>query len=272
MMSSEILEEVIKVAKAIQPDLVDITGGAPELHPRLKMFIEALVRDGHAVQMRTNLAVLAEPGMESMPHFLQENKVRIVASLPCYTEENVVQQRGLGVYERSTDMLKKLNSLGYGRDPELALYLVYNPGGPFLPPDQNQLEKDYRRELDSRFGIRFSGLYTIANMPIGRFLESLKQEKKDREYMQLLRDGFNCQTVTGLMCRHQICVAWDGSLFDCDFNIALRMPLVEGMPQTIDDYDHGFIANRKIKTGNHCYGCTAGFGSSCGGALTSEAS
>lgn len=270
MMPGEIMDRVINVAKEIQPSLVDITGGSPELHPHIKAFIDALVHGGHSVQMRTNLAVLAEPGMESIPSFLKQHKVSLVASLPCYIEEHVSKQRGRGVYERSTDMLKKLNSLGYGREPELALHLVYNPGGPFLPPDQNQLEKDYRRELDNRFGIQFSGLYTIANMPIGRFLESLKQEQKDSEYMQLLRDGFNCQTVTGLMCRHQICVAWDGSLYDCDFNLALRMPLAEDLPRTIEHYDHELIVNRKIKTGNHCFGCTAGFGSSCGGALTSE--
>ena len=222
--------------------------------------------------MRTNLTVLTEPETESIPRFLQENRIRLVASLPGYMEASVSKQRGQGVYERSTAMLKKLNSLGYGREPELSLYLVYNPDGPFLPPNQRQLERVYRRELDNRFGIQFSGLYTIANMPIGRFLESLKQEKKDGEYMQLLQGGFNCQTVASLMCRHQICVAWDGALYDCDFNIALRIPLDEGLPGTIKNYDHNLIEKRKIKTGNHCYGCTAGFGSSCGGALTSEAS
>ena len=177
MMSEKTMEDVINVAKVIQPVLVDITGGAPELHPHLKMFIETLIHNGHEVQMRTNLAVLAEPEMEPIPQFLKQNRVRLVASLPCYLEENVSRQRGSGVYERSTNILKKLNSLGYGREPELTLHLVYNPGGPFLPPDQSQLERDYRQELGKRFGIQFSGLYTIANMPIGRFLESLKQEK-----------------------------------------------------------------------------------------------
>lgn len=270
VMSWEIMEKVIGVAREIRPGLVDITGGSPELHPHLRKLIKILRQDDHAVQMRTNLTVLAEPGMGDIPQYLQQHQVRLVASLPCYLEENVCAQRGNGVYARSTNMLKKLNSLGYGKQPELSLHLVYNPGGPFLPPDQRQLEQDYRRELDNRFGIQFSGLYTIANMPIGRFLESLKQEQKDGEYMQLLQDGFNCQTVTSLMCRHQICVAWDGSLFDCDFNIALNLPLHMDLPRTIMDCDRGSILNRRIRTGNHCFGCTAGFGSSCGGALTSE--
>jgi len=269
-MSWEVMEEVIQAATEIRPGLVDITGGSPELHPHLKMFIEALRKNGHSIQMRTNLTVLFEPGMEDVPHFLKKYKVQLIASLPCYLEENICEQRGKGVYEKSTEMLIKLNSLGYGKNPELSLNLVYNPGGPFLPPNQSQLERDYRRELDNRFGIQFSGLYTITNMPIGRFLENLKQEKKDHEYMQLLRDGFSCQTVTSLMCRHQICVAWDGSLFDCDFNIALNLPLIKDLPRTIKDFDHRLIINRKIRTGNHCYGCTAGLGSSCSGALISE--
>ncbi|MFC2164901.1 arsenosugar biosynthesis radical SAM (seleno)protein ArsS [Acidobacteriota bacterium] len=272
VMSWEVMEEVIRVANEIQPGLIDITGGSPELNPHLKMFIETLRQDNHPVQMRTNLAVLFEPEMEDIPYFLKKHKVRLVASLPCYLEENTCKQRGKGVYEKSTEMLKKLNALGYGKDPELPLHLVFNPGGPFLPPDQCQLEREYRQELDNRFGIQFSALYTITNMPIGRFLENLKQEKKDGEYMQLLRDVFNCQTVTSLMCRHQICVAWDGSLFDCDFNIALNLPLIENLPRTIKDFDHKLVLNRKIRTGNHCYGCTAGLGSSCGGALTSESS
>ncbi len=272
MMTWETMRDVIMVAKDIRPHFVDITGGAPEIHPHLKRFVEALRNDGHTVQVRTNLTVLTEPGLEDMPQFFKEHKVQLVASLPCYLEENVSIQRGNGVYEKSIRMLKKINTLGYGLDPDLPLHLIYNPIGPFLPPLQSQLESDYKRELDDRFRICFTGLYTIANMPIGRFWKRLKKEKKDSEYMQLLREGFNCQTVTELMCRHQICVAWDGVLYDCDFNIALGLPVVDEVPEDIKGFNAEVHQKRKVRTGNHCYGCTAGSGSSCGGALASGSS
>jgi radical SAM/Cys-rich protein len=269
MMNWETLRYVVKVANVVQPQLVDITGGAPELHPHLKTFVEALKKDGHMVQARTNLTVLTEPGFEDTPKFFRDHRVQLVASLPCYMEEKVSVQRGKGVFEKSIRMLRTLNALGYGLEPNLPLHLVYNPVGPILPPDQNELESEYKRELDERFGIRFTGLYTIANMPIGRFWERLKKENKDNEYMQLLREGFNCQTVTHLMCRHQICVAWDGVMYDCDFNIALGLPVVEEVPENIKDFNVDIHRSRKVRTGNHCYGCTAGSGSSCGGALAS---
>ncbi|MGD2294950.1 MAG: arsenosugar biosynthesis radical SAM protein ArsS [Candidatus Aminicenantes bacterium] len=270
VMDWETMREVIRVAKDVQPELVDITGGSPELNPHFRKFIRALRQDGHTVQVRTNLTALHEQGMEGLPEFFKTNEIHIVASMPCYLEENVKAQRGTGVYEKSVQMLRKLNALGYGKETELPLFLVYNPGGPFLPPDQAQLESDYKRELFQRFGIEFSHLYTIANMPIGRFWEDLKRQKKDDEYMELLLNGFNCQTVEDLMCRHQICVAWDGTLFDCDFNIALDMPVDKGLPRYIRDFDPRKLKNRKIVTGQHCFGCTAGFGSSCGGALLSD--
>jgi len=272
MMDWETMREVIRVAKDIQPELVDITGGAPELNPHFRKFIEELRNDGHTVQVRTNLTVFTEPGMEDLPEFFKKNGIHIVASMPCYLEENVNAQRGNGVYEKSVQMLQRLNAMGYGKSPELLLFLVYNPGGPFLPPDQAQLESDYKRELFQRFGIEFSHLYTIANMPIGRFWEDLKSQKKESEYMELLLNGFNCQTVDDLMCRHQICVGWDGTLFDCDFNIALRMPVDKELPRNIKDFDPWKLTNRKIVTGQHCFGCTAGLGSSCGGSLVSDTS
>jgi len=270
MMDWETMTDVLKIVHKVQPEMVDITGGAPEIHPLIRKFLEELSADGYNVQVRTNLTALLEPGMEDMPEFFRGHKVHIVASMPCYLEENVNAQRGNGVYGKSVQMLQKLNGLGYGMSPEFPLYLVYNPGGPFLPPDQAQLEGDYKRELSNRFGIHFTGLYTITNMPIGRFWEGLKQEKKNDEYMQLLLSGFNCQTVEELMCRHQICVAWDGALYDCDFNIALGLPVGEELPKNIKDFTLGPLLNRKIVTGRHCFGCTAGFGSSCGGALASD--
>lgn len=272
MMDWETMTEVIRVAKDVQPELVDITGGSPELNPHFRKFVQELRNNGHTVQVRTNLTALMEPGMEDLPGFLKKHGIHLVASMPCYLEENVNAQRGEGVYDKSTQMLQMLNELGYGKEDELPLYLVYNPGGPFLPPNQAQLESDYKRELLQRFGIEFTHLYTIANMPIGRFWEDLKREKKDNEYMELLLNGFNCQTVEDLMCRYQICVAWDGTLFDCDFNIALKMPIDEGLPRNIRDFDPRKLANRKIVTGPHCFGCTAGFGSSCGGSLLSDTS
>jgi len=271
-MTWETMRHVINVARDLNLQAVDVTGGAPEIHPHLKKFVESLRKDKHTVQVRTNLTVLTEPGFEDMPQFFKEHKVHLVASLPCYMEEEVCIQRGKGIFEKSIHMLKGLNALGYGIEPDLPLHLIYNPVGPFLPPDQSQLESDFKRELDVRFGIHFTELYTIANMPIGRFWERLKKENKDSEYMQLLREGFNCQTVTELMCRHQICVAWDGVLYDCDFNIALGHPVVEEIPKVIKDFSAEVHWRRKVHTGNHCYGCTAGSGSSCSGSLASNLS
>ncbi len=272
IMNSEIMSHIIRVAKKNQPELVDITGGSPELHPDFKKFVKALRKNGHNVQVRTNLTVLHEAGMEDMHEFFKCNSIQLVASLPCYMEKNVKIQRGWGVYEKSIQMLLKLNSLGYGITPGLPLYLVYNPGGPFLLPNQNQLEGEYKRELHNKFGIQFTGLYSITNMPIGRFWKKLKQENRDGEYMQLLQQGFNCQTVSELMCRHQVCVDWDGNLYDCDFNIALKKPVTVGYPMNIKEFDPSSIVSRKIHTGPHCFGCTAGLGSSCGGALAANSS
>ena len=270
MMDWDTMTAVIETARIVQPEMVDITGGSPEIHPLFKKFVKELRNDGHTVQARTNLTALLEPGLEDIPEFLKENKIHLVASMPCYLEENVRAQRGKGVYEKSAEVLQKLNSLGYGMNPELPLYLVYNPVGPILPPNQDQLEEDYKRELFNRFGVHFTHLYTITNMPIGRFWEVLKQQKKDGEYMELLLNGFNCQTVEGLMCRYQICVAWDGTLYDCDFNIALGIPVGKELPKNIKDFALELLSNRRIVTGRHCFGCTAGFGSSCGGALASD--
>jgi radical SAM/Cys-rich protein len=263
------MERVLAAAQTFRPGLIDITGGAPELNPDLKSFIHDLSRTDMTIQCRTNLTILLEQGNEELPFFFQTHRVRLVASLPCYLEEKVCRQRGLGTYEKSISALQRLNDLGYGIDPDLTLDLVYNPDGPFLPPHQANLEADYRRELERRFGIRFTSLLTITNMPIGRFWEVLKHQDKQGDYMRLLNDAFNCQTVRDLMCRHQICVAWDGKLFDCDFNLALGLPLTEGVPANIVDFDARLLRGRVIRTGNHCFGCTAGFGSSCGGALVS---
>ena len=267
MMNWTIMELILKAAEKDGCQLVDLTGGAPELNPHFRVFVSALHQQGHAVQVRTNLSVLLEPGMEGMPEFLRQHQVRLVASMPCYLEENVRAQRGMGTYERSVTVIKTLNGLGYGSDPELPLNLVYNPGGPFLPPPQSALEQDYRRELGERFGIRFTRLLTITNMPLGRFRKQLDRQGQQENYRRLLRNAFNPQTLSGLMCRHQLSVGWDGTLYDCDFNLTLGLPVNHGAPDHIRSFKRDDLWMRRIVTGEHCFGCTAGSGSSCGGAL-----
>jgi radical SAM/Cys-rich protein len=267
MMTWPTMELVLDAAARVDCRLVDITGGAPELNPDLRKFIAALKAAGHTVQLRTNLTVLLEPGMEALPDWLAEHGVRLVASLPCYLEENIRAQRGDGVYEKSVEAMKKLNAIGYGIDPELPLTLVYNPGGPLLPPAQDSLEADYRDELGSRFGISFSGLIAITNVPVGRFLNDLRRRNREREYLSLLRNSFNPETIEGLMCRRQVNIGWDGTLFDCDFNLALGLAVDHGAPDHIVSFDPDALGERRIVTGEHCFGCTAGRGSSCGGAL-----
>ncbi len=267
MMEWKTMQSIIDVIENMKCNLVDITGGAPELNPNFERFVEELVKRNLNVQVRTNLSVLLESGREKLFDFFCENKIKIVASLPGYLQENVCMQRGEGIYEKSIKAIKKLNSCGYGTDSLLPLRLVYNPGGPFLPPNQSELEGEYRRELNERFDISFTNLLTITNMPLGRFLNTLKQENQLKEYMDLLKNSFNPNTMKDLMCRHQISVGWDGTLFDCDFNLALGFEINHGAPNHISSFDVEKLSSRRIVTGNHCFGCTAGAGSSCAGAL-----
>ena len=267
MMDWTTTQLVIDAAHKLRPEMVDITGGAPELNPLLTRFVNALRKDGQTVQVRTNLGVLLEKGMEEMMPFYKGANAKLVASLPCYTKENVDSQRGDGVYDKSIDALKRLNALGYGSDPKLQLDLVYNPGGAFLPGEQSELESAYRENLQKDHGIVFNNLRTITNMSIGRFQNWLRQQNQYEKYNQLLRDSFNPQTLDGLMCRHQIEVAWDGSIYDCDFNLALGLPVDLGSTGNIRNLNIDALSKRRIVTGEHCFGCTAGHGSSCGGAL-----
>jgi radical SAM/Cys-rich protein len=262
-MSWATMRQVVDAAQRAECELVDITGGAPELHPRLREFIASLRDEGLRVQMRSNLTAMLLD--QDLPRFLREHNVHIVGSLPCYLEENVRDQRGEGVYDRSVEAVRRLNDLGYGA--ELPLQLVYNPVGPSLPPNQEELEADYRRELRRRFGIEFSGLLTITNMPLGRFRARLRYDGEEQEYYQLLMDAFNPATLDGLMCRRQVSVAWDGTLYDCDFNLSLGWPVDHGVRPHVSAFEPGLFARRRIVTGDHCFGCTAGHGSSCGGAL-----
>jgi len=267
MMEWRTMELVLEAARSVRCQLVDLTGGAPELNPSFRRLIVALRQEGLSAQVRTNLTVLLEPSMDTMPEFLRDHQVQLVASMPCYLEENVRAQRGTGVYEKSIQAIKRLNGLGYGYESSLSLNLVYNPGGPFLPPPQPALEEDYRRELDNRFGIRFTRLLTITNMPLGRFRKELNRQNQGENYLELLRKSFNPLTLQGLMCRHQVTVGWDGTLYDCDFNAALGLAVNHGAPDHIRFFKAEDLWTRRIVTGEHCFGCTAGAGSSCGGAL-----
>jgi radical SAM/Cys-rich protein len=267
VMSWTTMQSVLRLAEAFPAARIDLTGGAPELNPHFRPFVAAAREQGHQVQVRTNLTVLFEAGLEDLPEFFRQHQVQLVASLPCYLDRNVDAQRGSGVYEKSMRAIRLLNELGYGLNDALQLNLIYNPGGPSLPPAQAGLEADYRKQLRDAAGVTFSHLLTITNMPIGRFLEDLRCQEKEDLYWELLEDSFNPHTVEGLMCRHQICIAWDGSLADCDFNQVLGLGLEEGLQQHVDQLDSGRLAGRRIVTGRHCFGCTAGCGSSCGGAL-----
>lgn len=259
---------VLQAAKRANVKLLDITGGAPEMNPNFRRFVTIARCRDLDVLVRTNLTIMLRDGYTELPEFYRDQRVRLVASLPCYLAENVNQQRGLRVYEKSIDAIRRLNSVGYGIDLDLALTLVYNPLGPSLPPEQTRLERDYRVELERRFGIKFTELHTITNMPIGRFLHDLRRHDQDERYLELLRGSFNPRTLDGLMCRGQIHVSWDGTLHDCDFNYALSIPTDNDVPRHIRDFDAAALLHRRIVTGDHCFGCTAGHGSSCRGALT----
>jgi radical SAM/Cys-rich protein len=267
-MSWETMERVIDLAGRVEPRLVDITGGAPELNPHLKDLVVALKGDGHTVLVRTNLTAMQEPGLTDYPVFFAGQGVDLVASMPCYLEENVAAMRGESCFAGSIAMLRRLNELGYGEGGTLNLDLVFNPAvGISLPPCQTSLEKDYKREMKERYDIVFNNLLTITNVPVGRSLDLLRQDGKDEQYLELLASSFNPATVAGLMCRHQVNIGWDGRLYDCDFNQALDLGISHAVPGRIEDFDLERMAHRRVITGAHCLACTAGAGSSCGGAL-----
>jgi radical SAM/Cys-rich protein len=248
---------------------IDITGGAPEMNPYFKKLVIAARSMSLEVIDRCNLTVFYESGFEGLPNFLKEQNVHIVASMPCYTKENVDKQRGRGVFDKSIEALKILNSMGFGVEGTgLKLDLVYNPGGAFLPGAQEKLQADYKRELKHLFNLEFNQLYTITNMPIKRFLEDLNRLGKYDEYMDLLLNNFNPHAASSVMCKSLISIGWDGQIYDCDFNQMLEIP-VNSKATTLWDIDKfEDFKNKKIALANHCYGCTAGAGSSCGGALT----
>jgi len=268
-MPEEVAERLLRLLAA-SPAIttVDITGGAPELNANFRRLVTRSRELGRAVIDRCNLTVMEEPGMEWLPEFLALHQVEITASLPCYTSENVDRQRGRGAFEKSIRALQQLNAIGYGMpDSELRLNLVYNPLGASLPPDQSRLEADYKRELRNHFSIEFHHLFTLANMPIKRFAEFLDRSGRRADYMKLLAENFNPEIVPNLMCRSLVSVGWDGVLYDCDFNQMLEIG-INDRRQTIWDLESfDDLTAQPIATASHCFGCTAGAGSSCGGAL-----
>lgn len=269
IMELRTIERILELlSQAPNVHTVDITGGAPELNPHFRTLVGEAGKLGKTVMDRCNLTVLLREGQEDTARFLADQGVQIVASLPCYTRENVEKQRGLHVFNPSIEALQMLNGLGYGKPGSaLELDLVYNPLGPSLPPRQEQLEETYRMELGEHFGIVFNRLYTITNMPIKRFLHLLELSGQYESYMQILLDAFNPQAAQGVMCRNLLSVGWDGQLYDCDFNQALELPL-GGRRRTLWDITSlDQVGRERIAFRDHCYGCTAGAGSSCGGAL-----
>ncbi len=267
-MTRETAERVLELlGNSSGIETVDITGGAPELNPNFRRLVEESRRLDKNVIDRCNLTILLEPGFEDLPDFLAAHRVEITASLPCYTPENVDEQRGRGVFERSIQALHMLNRLGYGRPgSHLKLNLVFNPGGASLPPSQEALELDYKKHLREQFGIEFHRLLTITNMPIRRFSDFLVRIGKQEQYSNLLRANFNPAAVDRLMCRSLVSISWDGRLYDCDFNQMLEMPMA-GRLSVWDLESLQSVIDRPIHVSDHCFGCTAGAGSSCGGEL-----
>jgi radical SAM/Cys-rich protein len=271
IMTGETAELCLEVLRRSQIPTVDITGGAPELNPNFRWLAEQCRALGRHVIDRSNLTVLLLPAQADLAAFLAAHQVEIVASLPYYLEHETDAQRGAGVFAKSIEALQKLNALGYGREGTgLRINLMYNPVGAFLPPAQHAIEADFRRELERRYGIRFNSLYTIANMPISRFLDFLLRSGNYDRYMEKLVSAYNPAAARGVMCRSMISVGWDGTLYDCDFNQMLDLPVGFGAPAHIRDFNAALLEGRRITVGQHCYGCTAGGGSSCGGTIVSD--
>lgn len=270
MMSRENVDAVLRFLAATTIPTLDITGGAPELHRDFDYLVQSARELGRHVMDRCNLTVIFEPGKDYLPEFFCRHQVELICSLPCYSVENVDKQRGKGTFDGSIRALQIFNDFGYGR-PEsgLILNLVYNPVGPHLPPPQDQLERDYRRILRGQFGIEFNRLYCLTNMPITRYATHLKLRREYDPYMELLETNFNAGTVDQVMCRNLISVGWDGWIYDCDFNQMLDLPIANGSGKRLDisSLTLDQLFKPAITVGDHCYACTAGAGSSCGGAL-----
>lgn len=267
MMPESVMAEIVSSLGESPFELIDITGGSPELHPHFGFFLKALCSKRYRVQVRTNLTNLVDPSLADLIPLLGALKVSLVGSMPCYLEENVDAQRGEGVYRKAVAAMRMLNRVGYGLTEGLTLDLAFNPGGAVLAPSQSELEEIYREELGRRFDIHFSHLIVLTHMPLGRYRRELERSGGLERYMGTLKEAFNPDTLSHLMCRRQVSIDWNGILYDCDFNLALGVPLNHGNPNRLGEIAYERLAHRPIMTGNHCFGCTAGAGSSCSGAL-----
>ncbi len=268
VMSPDTMQACVDVLAENHIPTVDITGGAPEMNPNFRWLVEKVHELGRRIIDRSNLTILLGPGYDDLPNFLAKHGVQIVASLPCYLQDNVDAQRGPDVFRHSIEAVRRLNMLGYGAAGSgLELVLVYNPQGPTLPPTQEALENAYRHELQSRYGVVFNRLFTITNSPINRFGDELMHTAAYDKYMDMLVTAFNPAAAEKVMCRDMISVDWQGRLYDCDFNQALQLGLQPGLPTNIRDFDFQTLSRRRITYGQHCYACTAGSGSSCQGAV-----
>jgi radical SAM/Cys-rich protein len=270
MMSRETVDGVLRFLARTDIPTLDITGGAPELHADFDYLVVAARQLKRHVMDRCNLTVIFEPGKDYLPEFFKEHEIELICSLPCYSQENVDKQRGKGTFDLSIRALQRLNEAGYGQpDSKLILNLVYNPVGPHLPPPQAPLEQDYKRILRQEFGIVFNQLFCLTNMPITRYATHLKLRGEYDRYVELLESNFNPATVDQVMCRNLVSVGWSGNIYDCDFNQMLDLPIRDGAgrPLKITSLGLDEVTNRPITVGDHCYACTAGYGSSCGGAL-----
>lgn len=266
IMRRDTIDACLRVLREYRIPTLDITGGAPEMIPDFRYFVREARRTGAKIMVRHNLTVIFEEGREDLPEFFAQNEVEVVSSLPYFMPQQTDAQRGAGVFEKSVEALKRLNRAGYGIDGSgLILNLVYNPVGAFLPPDQTAIEADFKRELKNRYDISFNNLYTITNMPIARYLDWLRRSRNEKSYMRKLVNAFNPAAVAGLMCRNTLSVDWLGNLYDCDFNQMLEIPVSAAAGRTIDDFSPDKFTGREIMTNTHCFGCTAGAGSSCGG-------
>lgn len=269
LITSEHLERTLDWFEQTDIPTLDLTGGTPEMHPDFQALVERVrgFKQPREIITRLNATIINEPGYEWVADFHTKHQVTIIASMPCYSAENVNAQRGDGVFDSSISAFQKLNALGYGKTPELKMHFVFNPGGPNLPPEQDELTADYKRELAKHFDIVFNDLYCITNMPIARYASYLKRQKKLVEYQQLLVESFNPASIDGLMCRDTISVDWNGRVFDCDFNQQLNLELQNDSSLEVWNLDLEQFMNLPIRTASHCFGCTAGSGSSCGGTL-----
>ncbi|MEW6737232.1 MAG: arsenosugar biosynthesis radical SAM (seleno)protein ArsS [Acidobacteriota bacterium] len=267
-MTRETVDQVLAAIRTTGIKTIDITGGAPELNVNFEYLVREAKQLGCHVMVRCNLTVLLLPDKLHLPEFYRDHKVEVISSLPYFLADRTDAQRGIGVFDRSLEAIQRLNDLGYGKEGTgLLLHLVYNPVGAYLPPSQQELERDFKRELWQRYQLVFNSLYTITNMPIKRYLEYLHRSGNYERYMEKLISSFNPTIVSGLMCRNLVSISWDGKLYDCDFNQMLEMTVHPSAGRTIADFNVELMAGRPIQTGLHCFGCTAGTGSSCGGSL-----